>query len=561
LKILLINPRFPDSLWSLTGISDLVGAGIGQTPLGLITVAALTPPGHEIRLVDENVEPIDFGAPADLVAIGAMNVQFGRAVEIGRRFRERGVRTAIGGPYVSLVPERAEGLFDHRLVGEAEYIWPRFIADLEGGAPKVTYVQDANVSVTDSPVPRFELLDPHRYLDFFIQTSRGCPFACEFCDIIITDGRIPRVKPVARVMAEIEAVHRIGGRSIAFSDANFIGNPRYAKELLIEMAAWNKARGYPIRFGGEMTLNVAEKPDILRLLREANFESVFIGIESPRATSLMETRKVQNVRGEMIDRIRTIQRHNIILCAGMIVGFDSDDTAIFEEQLVFLHEAGIPFTTAGVLTALERTPLHKRLKDAGRLLEWDYENMLGHGAADLNFEPMRMSKEELLAGYNWLARSLYAYENYSARLVEAVRHYQPTTVRGQTGKEFDWRTLKILGRTLYYYLVRGGRGARRFFLSTIREAARTGLPTHKFVTLIAYLVAHKHFHAYVRSHHGDPETVAARSPFHGVAPQAPREFAVNAAAAASGARAASDASASVAAEIAASDATPAVGAA
>lgn len=550
MKILLINPRFPDSLWSLTGISDLVGAGIGQTPLGLITVAALTPPGHEIRLVDENVEPIDFDARADLVAIGAMNVQFGRAVEIGRRFRERGVRTAIGGPYVSLVPERADGLFDHRLAGEAEYIWPRFIADIEAGAPKATYVQDANVPVTDSPVPRFDLLSPSRYLDFFIQTSRGCPFACEFCDIIITDGRIPRVKTVAQVMAEIEAVHRIGGRSIAFSDANFIGNPRYAKELLIEMAAWNKARGYPIRFGCELTLNVAEKPDILRLLREANFESIFVGIESPRATSLMETRKVQNVRGEMIERIRTIQKHNIILIAGMIVGFDSDDTAIFEEQFEFLREAGIPFTTAGVLTALERTPLHKRLKEEGRLLDWDYEKMLGHGAADLNFEPMGMTKEELLAGYNWLARALYSYENYSARLVEAVRHFQPTTVPGQTGKDFDWRTVKVLGRTLYYYTLQGGGAARRFFFSTIREAARTGLPAHKLVALIAYLVAHKHFHAYVRTHHGDPETVLALSPFHGVAPQARRNLAEVAAAAAS-----------ATAAIAASDATPAVGAA
>jgi radical SAM superfamily enzyme YgiQ (UPF0313 family) len=532
LRILLINPRFPDSLWSLTGISDIVGAGIGQTPLGLITVAALTPPGHELRLVDENVRPIDFAERVDLVAIGAMNVQFGRAAEIARRFRERGVRTAIGGPYVSLVPERAVGLFDHRLVGEAEYIWPRFISDLEAGQPVEAYVQEANVPVTDSPVPRFDLLSPDRYLDFFIQTSRGCPFACEFCDIIITDGRVPRVKPVAQVMAEIEAVHKIGGRSIAFSDANFIGNPRYAKGLLIEMAAWNKARGFPIRFGCELTLNVAEKPDLLRLLREANFESIFIGIESPRATSLMETRKVQNVRGEMIERIRTIQRHNIIVIAGMIVGFDSDDTAIFEEQLDFLHEAGIPFTTAGVLTALERTPLHKRLGEEGRLLDWEYENMLGHGAADLNFEPMRMTKEELLEGYNWLARSLYSYKNYSRRLVEAVRHFQRTTTPGQAGSDFNWRTIRILARTAHYYLLRGGREARRFFLSTMREAARSGLPAHKLVPLIAYLVAHKHFHAYVRAHHGDPESAPERSPFHGVAPREPRAFGVGAALAA-----------------------------
>lgn len=522
MKVLLVNPRFPDSLWSFTEIADLVGSRMGQAPLGLLTVAALTPPEHEVSLVDENVQPIDFDADVDLVAITAFNVQFARAVEIGERFRARGRRIAIGGPYVSLVPERAEGLFDHMFVGEAEYIWPRFFRDLAEGAPKAVYTQEKNVAITDSPIPRFDLIRPEQYLDVFIQTSRGCPFACEFCDIIITDGRVPRVKPVAQVMAEIEAVYARGARTIAFSDANFIGNPRYAKELLVAMAAWNKERGYPMRFGAEMTLNVAEKPDLLQLLREANFESIFIGIESPRTSSLLETRKVQNARGEMIARIRTIQSHNLIIIAGMIVGFDSDDTAIFEEQFDFLMEAGIPFTTAGVLTALERTPLHKRLQSEGRLLDWDYTKMLGHGSADLNFEPLRMTKEELLRGYNWLARSLYSYANYSARLVEAVKHYRPSTIPGQVGKSFEMRTLKILARTVWYYVARAGSAGRRFFFSTLWNAAKGGLPAHKLITLAAYVVVHKHFHAYTKTHHGDPETVPLRSPFVGVAPRPPR---------------------------------------
>jgi hypothetical protein len=330
-------------------------------------------------------------------------------------------------------------------------------------------------------------------------------------------------------MREIEAIHALGGSSIAFSDANFIGNPRYAKSLLIEMAKWNKERGYPVRFGGEMTLNLAEKPDLMQLLREANFESIFIGIESPRSDSLLETKKVQNVRGEMIDRIRAIQRHNIVITAGMIVGFDSDDTAIFEEQFEFLREAGIPFTTAGVLTALEKTPLYERLGREGRLIDVDFQNTMGHGAADLNFVPAGMTKDELLAGYNWLVRSLYKYDNYAARLVEGLNQYTRTVPQGQGGRgAFDLRLLKILARTLAFYLVSGGKTRRRFFVNTIREAARSGLPAHKLVSLMTYLVAHKHFHEYVTETHGDPETVAERSPFHGLAQSVPQFLRENA---------------------------------
>ncbi|MFN0152505.1 MAG: DUF4070 domain-containing protein [bacterium] len=523
MKVLLINPQFPASLWSFTGISDLVGASMGQAPLGLLTVAALTPREHDVTLVDENVEPIDFDAEADLVGITAFNVQFSRAIEIAKVFRRRGIPVAIGGPYVSLVPERAEGHFDRMFVGEAEYIWPQFFDDLKRGGARERYVQEKNVAIADSPVPRFDLLRFDRYLHTYVQTSRGCPFECEFCDIIITDGRVPRVKPVAQVMNEIEAIHALGGQSIAFSDANFIGNPRYAKELLIEMAKWNKERGFPVRFGGELTLNLAEKPDLMRLMREANFESIFIGIESPRATSLLETKKGQNVRGEMLERIHRIQRHNLVLTAGMIVGFDSDDTAIFEEQFDFLREAGIPFTTAGILTALEKTPLHARLAREGRLLDVDFQNTMGHGAADLNYVPHGMTQDELLAGYNWLVRSLYKYENYAARLVAGLNQYTKEVPEGQEkGRGPDWKSIKILARTLSYYLLRGGRQRRRFFVSTIREAARTGLPPHKLVALMTYLIAHKHFHEYVTATHGDPESVALRSPFHGVPPREAR---------------------------------------
>jgi radical SAM superfamily enzyme YgiQ (UPF0313 family) len=522
-KVLLINPLFPQSLWSFTGVAELVGAAMGQAPLGLLTVAALTPKEHEVSVIDENVEPIDFDADVDLVALTAFNVQFGRAIEIAREFRRRGIPVAIGGPYVSLVPERGEGRFDYRFVGEAEYIWPQFFDDLKAGRARDYYEQKKNVAIADSPVPRFDLLRFDRYLHMYVQTSRGCPFECEFCDIIITDGRVPRTKPVAQVMRELEVIRALGGSSVAFSDANLIGNPRYAKELFTAMAAWNKERGYPVGFGGELTLNLAEKPDLMRLMREANFESIFIGIESPRAASLLETKKGQNVRGEMLERIRRIQEHNLVITAGMIVGFDSDDTAIFEEQFEFLREAGIPFTTAGVLTALEKTPLYERLGKTGRLLDVDFQNTMGHGAADLNFVPLRMTKEELLAGYNWLV-------NYAARLVSGLERFTAKVPAGQGGgRKLDMTTLKILARTLRYYLLSGGSARRRFFINAFRATARTGIPRHKLLGLMTYLVAHKHFHEYVTVTHGDPETVAPRSPFHGIRPREAIESVANAA--------------------------------
>jgi radical SAM superfamily enzyme YgiQ (UPF0313 family) len=515
MKILLINPLFPNSLWSFSGLSDLVGSSIGQPPLGLATVAALTPEGHEITIIDENVEPIDFEAEADLVALGPFNVQFGRAKEIASRFRSRGIPVAVGGPFVSLDPEAAEGHFDHTLTGEAERIWPRFVNELDAGHADAMYVQQGNIDITESPVPRLDLLKLDSYLAIYLQASRGCPFTCEFCDIIITDGRIPRLKPVSQVMEEIEAVYKIRGRGghIGFSDANFIGNPKYAEELLIAMGAWNRERGYPLKFGAEMTLNVADKPRLLELFREANFMCIFIGIESPRTSSLMETKKVQNTRGDILEKIHLIQAHNIAVDAGMIVGFDSDDSAIFQEQFDFLQKSGIALTTCGVLTALKGTPLYTRLEHAGRLRDDNFQDTLGHGSADLNFEPELMTGEDLLAGYNWLIRSLYSYDNYSARLLDGVKHFSGQTPPGQKGlRAFDLKGLKILVRAIRHYLFRAGPKGRRFFLGTLWKAARRGNLLNSLVPTLTYLVMHKHFFAFVNEIHGDAESVPVNPP-------------------------------------------------
>jgi radical SAM superfamily enzyme YgiQ (UPF0313 family) len=522
MKILLINPLFPNSLWSFSGLSDLAGSSIGQPPLGLVTVAALTPPGHELQVIDENIEPVDFEAEVDLVALGPFNVQFARAKEIAERFRARGIPVAVGGPYVSLDPEAAEDHFDHTLSGEAEFIWPKFVNDLEAGQAEQRYVQEGNIDITASPVPRLDLLRLDSYLAVYLQASRGCPFTCEFCDIIITDGRVPRLKPVSQVMAEIESVYKLRGHGghIGFSDANFIGSPKYAEELLTAMADWNRERGYPLKFGAEMTLNVADKPKLLELFQAANFLCIFIGIESPRTASLLETKKAQNARGDILEKIHRIQAYNIAVDAGMIVGFDSDDSAIFQEQFDFLQKSGISLTTCGVLTALKGTPLYTRLKNEGRLRDDSFVDTLGHGAADLNFEPHLMSREDLLAGYNWLIRSLYSYDNYAERLLEGTKHFSKQLPPGQRGlRAFDAKGFKILARAIPYYLFRAGSSGRRFFLGTLWKAVRRGDLLNTIVPLLTYLVMHKHFFAFVNEVHGGLEAVPVDPPEFGPVPE------------------------------------------
>jgi len=516
MHILFVCPRFPDSLWNFQGIHKLVGVDSSQSPLGLATIAALTPPEIEVSLLDENVETVDFETSCDVVAISCFNVQWARAVEIAAEFRRRGRLVVIGGPYPTLCPERFEGVADVLFVGEAEYTWPRFCRDLLlGAAPAPVYEQErGKVKLSDSPVPRFDLLSRKNYLYHYVQTTRGCPFQCEFCDIIITDGRLPRTKSVEQVMEEIETIHRLGGRYISFSDANLIANPKYAEKLLAALKEFGLRNGYPIRFSGELTLNVVQHPKILELLRDSNFESVFIGIESPSPESLKETKKGQNLHGPLLENIRAIQSYNLVLIAGMIVGFDNDRVGIFQETFDFLQEAGIPFTTAGVLFAIEHTPLYARLEKEGRLLDYDATTVQVHGSADLNFVPKQMTSEELLGGYRWMIRSLYRYDHYGQRLVRALESFgsQPRALRA-SGKNAARGTWGTSARVFAHFLLTRDGARRRYFVRTLWQVMRSGPSLQKLFLAISYMVVHKHFHEYVDRTHGQAESAGRRSPF------------------------------------------------
>ena len=283
MKIYLINPKFQPTIWSFEGLKPFTGTSFSTTPLGLVTVAALTPQPWDVEICDENVEPIDFNCRADLIGISAFNVQYQRSLEIAAEFRKRGRTVVFGGPYCSLFPEAFYGRGDYRICGEAEEIWPQFLRDFEQGRARECYVaNDKKVNLEISPVPRYDLIRGEKYNVHVLQTSRGCPFQCEFCDIIVMDGRVPRIKTVEQVLAEVEHCVRQGAHYVLFGDANFIGNMPFARKLLAALVEFSRKNNYPVEFVCELTINVAHHPDLLELLQAANFYSVFIGIESPR---------------------------------------------------------------------------------------------------------------------------------------------------------------------------------------------------------------------------------------------------------------------------------------
>ena len=522
MKLYLVNPKFQPTIWSFEGLYPFTGTRFLTPPLGLATVAALTPSHWDIEILDENIEDINFETDADLIGITAFNVQFTRSVEIADEFRKRGKTVVFGGPYCSLFPEAYEGKGNHRVSGEAEKIWPDFIRDFEAGQAREFYVAEGDkVNLTTSPVPRYDLIKSQYYNLLTLQTSRGCPFACEFCDIIVMDGRIPRVKTVDQVIAEVDHCVAQGAHYILFGDANFIGNIPYARKLLKALVEYQQKHDYPVEFACELTINVAHNTDLLELLQAANFYSVFVGIESPRAASLIETKKVQNTRKSMVDDIARIHSYHISVMAGMIVGFDSDDTLIFQEQLAYLSELGVPFTTCGTLMALPNTPLLKRLKDEGRLLDTDWAGINGHGAADCNFIPKQMTLKELHIGYSWLIRCLYRYDLYADRLVTCLNRFQNRTKEHKRAK-LDAGFLGLLMKVLGYYLFTLDSERRHFFVNTFWRVAKGGpFSNGKWLEFFRWIATHKAFREYVIQTQGIPESADPNQPPFSSLPPAP----------------------------------------
>ncbi|GAB6043702.1 B12-binding domain-containing radical SAM protein [Endothiovibrio diazotrophicus] len=411
LKICLINPRFEPSYWGFDYALPLYPGDVRCTMVtgALPHLAGLTP-GHEVRLLDENVEPLDFELLKgyDIVGVTGMNVQKERMREILLGLRERSIFTAVGGAYASVDEGYFDGLCDVLFSGEADTTWPAFIEQFAAGNPyESVYRQAQPTDMGALPPPRFDLLQVRRYATGSIQFSRGCPFRCEFCDIIVTFGRRPRMKRPEQIIEELDRLRELGFLAAFIVDDNFIGNKRAAKELLRAIVAWQRRHAYPLRLNTETTINLADDEELLDLLYEANFRSVFIGIETPRKESLEETKKFHNVSADGIEsRLTRIQNAGIDINAGFIVGFDHDDESIFDDQFRFIQDNGILLAMVGMLTAIPKTPLYERLQQEGRLRLHDF---------NCNYVPKQMTPEQLQQGYWDLLRRLYAPEAFLER--------------------------------------------------------------------------------------------------------------------------------------------------
>ncbi|MDA8091953.1 MAG: DUF4070 domain-containing protein [Actinomycetota bacterium] len=491
MRICLINPRFPLSLWDFSLCRDIDGSRFPFPPLPLATLAALTPSGHEIAVCDENAGPLNLDIDADIIGITGYHSQKERVFELAGLFKARGAIVAIGGPIVRT--DNLEECAQHAnavFLGEAEYTWPRFIRDFEAKDIKPFYIQDTFVDMKDSPVPRFDLLDFKAYSSAVIETSRGCPHSCEFCAIPVRLGRGPRTKSTWQVMAEIRALHKLGADSIFIIDDNFLGNRKRAVELLTEIGGFVESIDYGVYFSCQFTIDTACDEDMLGLLEKANFRRVFIGIETPRKESLAAAKKNQNTRVDLVEAVRRIQARNIIVWGAFIVGFDGDDKDIFDEQFRFIQAAAIPVAMLGILQAIPGTPLYERLKAEGRLLKGGTGGITG-AAEDLtrtNIKPARMGMEELVSGYGRMARSIYGYGNFARRLVTAIKTGSKNgpVGRGNAGS----KEIAAVLRLLKYYLL--SPDPRRAFMF-LRVVSQTLLwDPRQLRTALVHLVVYKH---------------------------------------------------------------------
>ena len=419
MKILLVNPEFPETYWSFRHALPFEGKRCVFPPLSLLTVSGLLPRACERRLVDLNIERLKDSQIewADMIFITGMLAQKESLHEVVRRCRPRGKLIVLGGPYVTSTIEQLP-YADHIFQGEAETTLPQFFNDLESGTTKRIYKAPERPPLSLAPIPDFSLANLKKYSCMSVQYSRGCPFSCEFCDIIEIYGRVPRTKSNQQMLAEFDELKRLGWRGPLFIvDDNFIGNKKNVRRLLPDLIDWQKRHGYPFSLLTEASVNLAEDDDLLLAMKEAGFRRVFLGIETPVAESLKEAQKSQN-RGNLLDSVRKIQSRGMEVMAGFIVGFDNDPEDIFERQIEFIRDSAIPMAMVGMLNALPDTQLWKRLEREGRLLGNDATG--NNTLVSLNFIP-KMDVETLVSGYQRIMRTIYKPSEYYRRALDSLQ--------------------------------------------------------------------------------------------------------------------------------------------
>jgi radical SAM superfamily enzyme YgiQ (UPF0313 family) len=424
MKVILVYPENPDTFWSFKHVLRFVSKKSTFPPLGLLTVAAMLPREWELKLIDLNVERLTQQdlLEADYVMISAMIVHQESVRKIIGRCATAGVPIIAGGPLFTTghasFPE-----IQHFVLGEAEEVMPKVVADMERGTVQKVYQVPGRPDVTKTPIPRWDLVDLRHYVSMAVQFSRGCPFDCEFCDIIIMNGRVPRTKTPQQLIGELESLRQHGWKDMVFIvDDNFIGNKKRTKELLREMIPWRKRVRCTSGFFTEASVNLADDAELCQLMVEAGFKKVFVGIETPSVEGLKECHKLQNTRRDLVESVQKLQQAGMEVMAGFIIGFDSDKRDVFQQQFDFIQRSGVVAAMVGLLTALPQTKLYHRLKEEGRL---EADSTGNNTDAVLNFKPV-LDREFLQAGYRKLMKQLYEPAIYGRRIWTFLKQHRPT---------------------------------------------------------------------------------------------------------------------------------------
>lgn len=427
MRILLVYPRNPATFWSFEHVVRFVSKRCAFPPLGLLTLGALLPRSWELELVDLNVRALEDEdlERADCVFLSAMIVHRDSVREIVERCRAAKKRVVAGGPLFTAAHHEFPEI-EHFVLGEAEDVVHELVHDLEHGTLRRVYASAERPDVTTSPVPRWDLVDPRHYVAMSVQFSRGCPYDCEFCDIVVMNGRVPRTKRPEQLVAELEALRVLGWKDMVFVvDDNFIGDKQRTKSLLGSMIAWRERTGAAMGFLTEASVNLADDAELCELMVQAGFKKVFLGLETPAQESLHECHKTQNERRDLVLAVRKIQSHGLEVLGGFIVGFDHDPADIFERQFEFIQRSGVVTAMVGLLTALPHTRLHERLAREGRLAGTSTGN---NTDGVLNFEPV-LGRAFLVDGYRRLMHRLYEPRDYYRRVRTFLAHHHPSGPR------------------------------------------------------------------------------------------------------------------------------------
>jgi radical SAM superfamily enzyme YgiQ (UPF0313 family) len=504
MNVLMLYPKFPEeTFWNTArAVKLLWGRKAIMPPLGLLTIASYFPGDFSLRLIDRNVaeeSPSDWEW-ADVVFISLMMAQREDYLACMAQARRRRKPVAVGGPFTHAMPEVACADADWVCFGEAESIMAELIDDLRAGRRGKRYEGGAKTDMMRVKIPRFDLLaDVNDYATMALQFSRGCPFKCEFCDIIEIYGRVPRTKTPVQTCAELALLKQLDFRGYVFLvDDNFIGNKKNAKLMLEELSVWNREEGWPFRYYTEASINLADDDELLERMSQAGFFHVFIGIETPDPKLLKTTQKMQNIPGNPLEKLGRIRAHGLHVTAGFIVGFDGEDRGVFAAQRDFIQSSGVGVAMIGLLQAIPHTQLFRRLKEEGRLLE--HLNVSGSLTIEgMNFIPKgEITKREYLENYRTLVQEVYDPKAYFTRVLPALLELR-TKVPPRVLWRHGWTLIKVLVKEIYHLGIRAKTVRRHFWKTFLPLLWRNpgALEAFAFDSSVFY---HLHRHAaFVRS--------------------------------------------------------------